>query len=71
MKGEGRESKDKRQVMGVIERGRVTCGESDGGSGFWCMVMESNVSGFIRDFWSYGRGISFRKRNRVKVEGGV
>ena len=24
-----------------------------------CVVMESNVSGFTRDFWSYGSGINF------------
>ena len=42
----------------------VDVGLSDGSRGFGfsltvCMVMESDVSGFIRDFGSYGSGVNF------------
>ena len=42
---------------------------------FWrwlsvCMGgMESDVSGFTRDFWSYGRGINFSELKKKKFEG--
>ena len=48
IKGGGRRSKDKREVKGEMER-EVVVGLSDGGvlTVTVCMVMESNVSGFI------------------------